>query len=79
VNVPCSSLSADDVKGFDDKINQTIERINNVIMEPMQHSTAWPSINFALETAWRDLRAMGSKILYPSDLQKVKILSASTV
>lgn len=65
-------LSADDVKGFDDKINQTIERINNGDYGTDATLTAWPSINFALETAWRDLRAMGSKILYPSDFTEGK-------
>jgi o-succinylbenzoate synthase len=59
-------LSCDDVQGFQEKLNQTIDRINQGDHYSDASLSAWPSINFALETAWKDIRAMGSKILYPS-------------
>lgn len=60
-------LSADHVKGFQEKLDQTVNRINqgDYLTDPSM--VDWPSINFALETAWKDLRTMGSKIMYPSD------------
>jgi L-alanine-DL-glutamate epimerase-like enolase superfamily enzyme len=65
-------LSHDNVKGFKEKLNQTIERINqgDYLADPL--ISEWPSISFALETAWKDLRTMGSKILYPSDFTEGK-------
>ena len=65
-------LSFDDVKGFRDKLKQIVERINqgNYFNDPSL--SEWPSISFALETAWKDLRTMGSKILYPSDFTEGK-------
>jgi|WetSurSiteA1Bulk_404760.scaffolds.fasta_scaffold03194_3 o-succinylbenzoate synthase len=59
-------LSCDDVKGFQDKLNQTINRINQGDYLADPELTDWPSISFGLETAWRDLRTLGSKVLYPS-------------
>jgi len=59
-------LSYDDVKGFKQKLAQTIDRINQGDYYTDNTLTEWPSINFGLETAWKDLRANGSKILYPS-------------
>ena len=65
-------LSFDNVKGFKDKLNQTIDRINRGDYLTDPEMSDWPSINFALETAWKDLRTMGSKILYPSDFTEGK-------
>jgi o-succinylbenzoate synthase len=65
-------LSYDDVKGFDQKLLQTIERINKGDLYGDSTLTEWPSINFALETAWNDLRANGSKIFYPSGFTEGK-------
>ena len=59
-------LSYDDVKGFDNKLNQTVERINQGNYLADTSLSEWPSINFALETAWRDIRLNGNRILYPS-------------
>ncbi|MBN2815019.1 MAG: o-succinylbenzoate synthase, partial [Bacteroidales bacterium] len=61
-----AGLSYDDVKGFDNKLNQTVERINQGNYLADTSLLEWPSINFALETAWRDIRSNGNRILYPS-------------
>jgi L-alanine-DL-glutamate epimerase-like enolase superfamily enzyme len=65
-------LSYDDVKGFKQKLGQTIDRINQGDHYTDSTLTEWPSINFALETAWKDLRSNGSKILYPSGFTEGK-------
>jgi o-succinylbenzoate synthase len=67
-----SNLSYDDVKGFRDKLDQTVERINQGDYLTDSSLAEWPSISFALETAWKDLRTMGSKLLYPSDFTEGK-------
>jgi o-succinylbenzoate synthase len=59
-------LSFDDRNGFNDKLNQLIERINQGDYLTDEGLSDWPSLNFAVETAWKDLRANGSKILYSS-------------
>ena len=65
-------LSCDDVKGFKEKLKQTVDRINQGEYYTNMDLTEWPSINFALETAWKDFRANGSKILYPSGFTEGK-------
>ena len=65
-------LSFDDVKGFREKLNQTIDRINQGDYYADASLADWPSISFGLETAWKDLRTMGSKILFPSDFTEGK-------
>ncbi len=65
-------LSFDDVKGFKLKLDQTVERINQGDYYNDISLNDWPSINFALETAWKDLRANGSKILVPSGFTEGK-------
>jgi o-succinylbenzoate synthase len=59
-------LSCDDHKGFMDKLLQITDRINQGDFGSDAALSDWPSINFALETAWKDLRVMGTKIIYPS-------------
>lgn len=65
-------LSYDDVKGFKHKLAQVIDRINQGDYFSDSSLTEWPSINFALETAWKDIRANGSKLLYPSGFTEGK-------
>jgi len=65
-------LSYDDVKGFKQKLSQTIDRINTGDYYNDTTLSEWPSINFALETAWKDIRSNGSKILYPSGFTEGK-------
>jgi o-succinylbenzoate synthase len=67
-----SGLSFDDVKGFKQKLTQTIDRINEGDVYTDSTLIDWPSINFALETAWKDLRSKDSKILYPSEFTEGK-------
>jgi O-succinylbenzoate synthase len=67
-----TGLSYDAVKGFKEKLKQTIDRINAGDLYTDSTLTEWPSINFALETAWKDLRANGSKIFYPSGFTEGK-------
>jgi o-succinylbenzoate synthase len=59
-------LSVDDRKGFTHKLENTINRINQGDYLADPELVHWPSISFGLETAWKDLRTLGSKILYPS-------------
>jgi o-succinylbenzoate synthase len=65
-------LSYDDVKGFRQKLTQTVDRINQGDYFSDSSLLEWPSINFALETAWKDIRANGSKILFPSGFTEGK-------
>jgi len=65
-------LSYDDKKGFRERLNQAIERINNGDYLADPELSEWPSINFALETAWKDIRLMGSKVFFPSDFTEGK-------
>jgi len=65
-------LSHDDVRGFKSKLAQTIDRINQGDYYTDNSLAEWPSINFAIETAWKDIRANGSKILYPSGFTEGK-------
>ncbi|MGD2036037.1 MAG: o-succinylbenzoate synthase [Bacteroidales bacterium] len=59
-------LSMDDVDHFTGELNKIIDRINNGRFNFKTSLHAWPSINFALETALKDLECNGTKILYPS-------------
>src|SRR5512133_902700 len=65
-------LSYDDVKGFRQKLTQTVDRINQGDYFSDSSLLEWPSINFALETAWKDIRANGSKILFASGFTELK-------
>jgi o-succinylbenzoate synthase len=65
-------LSFDDVRGFREKLNHTVERINQGDYYADVSLVNWPSISFGLETAWKDLRTLGSKILFPSDFTEGK-------
>jgi o-succinylbenzoate synthase len=67
-----SGLSYDDVRGFRAKLDKTIDRINQGDYYADVSLTDWPSIHFALETAWKDLRVNGTKILYPSGFTEGK-------
>lgn len=59
-------LSMDDVKGYEKKIEEIVDLINKGWYNFNAPIYAYPSINFALETAMKDLEKNGSKILYPS-------------
>jgi len=65
-------LSIDDHKGFAIRLQQAVDRINQGDYGADSTLLDWPSINFALETAWKDIRMNGSKILYPSSFTEGK-------
>lgn len=59
-------LSMDDTKEYKEKIKEIVDLINKGYYNLNIPLYAYPSINFALETALKDLEQEGSKILYPS-------------
>jgi o-succinylbenzoate synthase len=65
-------LSFDDRKEFTQRLEQTAERINQGDYGADPSLADWPSISFALETAWKDIRVNGSKVLYPSGFTEGK-------
>jgi o-succinylbenzoate synthase len=65
-------LSHDDNKGFEARLKQTVDRINEGEYGSDPGLADWPSIGFALETAWKDIRVMGTKIFYPSGFTEGK-------
>jgi o-succinylbenzoate synthase len=60
-------LSMDDVPGFETKLNEIVGLINKGWFDMNNPVNSWPSINFAIETALKDLAQNGNKVLYPSD------------
>jgi o-succinylbenzoate synthase len=60
-------LSMDDVEGFEKKLSDIINMINNGVLGLKTPMRDWPSINFAIETAFTDLKNGGERIIYPSD------------
>ena len=59
-------LSMDDVDDYENKIREIVDLINKGWYNFSAPLHTYPSINFALETAMRDLERRGSGILYPS-------------
>jgi o-succinylbenzoate synthase len=60
-------LSMDDVDGFEMKLSEIVNMINNGIFSLKSPVRDWPSINFAIETALLDIKNGGERIIYPSD------------
>ena len=60
-------LSMDDVDGFEEKLDKLVEHINTGRHNFKRSLHEWPSINFAIETALKDIENNGNKIFYPSD------------
>lgn len=65
-------LSMDDNPGFSKKLIEIVELINKGWFDFKTSLNQWPSINFAIETALKDLKQRGSKILYPSEFTEGK-------
>jgi o-succinylbenzoate synthase len=65
-------LSMDDTAGFEKKLAEIVDLINRGWFNLKTPIYTYPSINFAIETALRDLETEGSKILYPSDFTEGK-------
>jgi len=63
-------LSADDVPGFEETLHEILARINSGEDITSESFAQWPSINFALETAYADLMCNGSKVLFPSEFTR---------
>ena len=59
-------LSMDDVPEYKKKLEEIVNLINKGWFNLNVPLYSYPSINFAIETALRDLEQKGSKILYPS-------------
>jgi O-succinylbenzoate synthase len=60
-------LSMDDVENFEQKLSNIVNMINKGWFNFKTPIREWPSINFAIETAHRDLISGGERILYPSE------------
>ena len=63
-------LSIDDIPGFDKKLNNICDLINNGLYNFRAQLYEFPSIQFGLETAMKDLENDGSKELFPSAFTK---------
>jgi len=59
-------LSIDDKPELEQKIAETVSRVDEIQASFHQELKGWPSIRFALETALIDLQQGGRRILYPS-------------
>lgn len=57
-------LSYDDKPGFEARMNQLVSEINKLGHLPAYSPGAWPSIDFALETALLDLASGGRRLLF---------------
>ena len=65
-------LSSDDRSGYENKIKEICESIDDYWYYLEDGLTEWPSIYFGLETAFLDFQAKGSKVLFPSDFTNGK-------
>jgi O-succinylbenzoate synthase len=65
-------LSMDDTDGFEKKLGEIVDLINRGWFNLKTPIYAFPSINFAIETALKDLENKGSKIFYPSEFTEGK-------
>ncbi len=63
---PIPGLSVDDLSKIETEISTLVNKINSFGKIPQTHYPAFPSLQFALETALLDYQAKGSKILFPS-------------
>lgn len=63
-------LSPDDREGYEDKIREVCNQIDDYWYYLEEGLKEWPSIYFGLETAFLDFKARGSKLLFPSEFTK---------
>lgn len=59
-------LSFDDRPDLEQKIAETVSRVDEIHTSFQQELKPWPSIRFALETALLDLQHGGRRVLFPS-------------
>ncbi|MDM8159818.1 o-succinylbenzoate synthase [Labilibaculum sp. K2S] len=67
-----SGLSSDDKPGYENKIKEICESIDDYWYYLEDGLTEWPSIYFGLETAFLDFQAKGSKVLFSSNFTNGK-------
>jgi len=60
-------LSSDDRDGYENKIKEICECIDDYWYYLENGLTEWPSIYFGLEMAFLDFQSKGSRVLFPSD------------
>ena len=60
-------LSPDDRDGYEEKIKEVCNQIDDFWYYLEEGLKEWPSIYFGLETAFLDFKSKGSKLLFPSD------------
>ena len=65
-------LSSDDRSGYEEKIKEVCQQIDDYWYYLEEGLKEWPSIYFGLETAFLDFQVKGSKILFPSDFTEGK-------
>ncbi|MGQ1909854.1 o-succinylbenzoate synthase [Marinifilum sp. RC60d5] len=65
-------LSPDNREGYVEKIKEVCDQIDDFWYYLEEGLKEWPSIYFALETAFLDFKSAGSKILFPSDFTNGK-------
>lgn len=65
-------LSPDDREGYEAKLQEVCEQIDDYWYYLEDGLKEWPSVYFGLETAFLDFKAKGSKILFPSDFSNGK-------
>ncbi|NOX86440.1 MAG: o-succinylbenzoate synthase [Chlorobi bacterium] len=65
-------LSMDDRPDFENKIKEIVAGINNHLYWLEEGLTDFPAIRFALETALKDLKTGGERLLYPSEFTENK-------
>ena len=67
-----TKLSIDDRPDFEEKLNWCIQNINSYDSWPANKLEEFPSIKFALETAFLDLKKGGNNLLFESDFTNEK-------
>jgi len=71
----CSTLeglSIDHVPGYEKKLREICNHINEYISNPHQKLMEWPSICFGIETALKDIENGGKRELFPSEFTEGK-------
>ncbi|KOR27297.1 hypothetical protein TI03_07190, partial [Achromatium sp. WMS1] len=63
---PLKGLSPDDCENFEAKLNDVCFHINEYLENYQESLTAFPAIQFGLESAYLDFQTKGIKILFPS-------------
>jgi o-succinylbenzoate synthase len=63
-------LSVEDPHEMEIQLDHICKLVNRGEMNPLQALPAFPGIQFALETAWKDLAGGGNRLLYPSEFTK---------